>query len=32
VTYSLALVNPNDANASPLRIKTAAGIKAVAKI
>lgn len=32
VTYSLALVNPTDANASPLRIKTAAGIKAVAKI
>ena len=32
VIYSLALVNPTDANASPLRIKTADGIKAVAKI
>ena len=32
VTYSLVLVNTTDPSASPLRIKTPAGIKAIAKL
>lgn len=32
VTYSFVLVNPTDSSASPLRVKTAAGIKAIAKM
>lgn len=32
VTYSFVLVNPTDPSASPVRVKTAAGIKAIAKM
>lgn len=32
VTYSFVLVNTTDPSASPLRVKTAAGIKAIAKM
>lgn len=32
VTYSLVLVNPTDPSASPVRVKTASGIKAIAKM